>query len=208
MAPPAPSINSATLHAVLLPRIEGLRHFVERKIPRRFRPTICADDVLQDVWVAAYRTFPDFRPEGSNAVERWLTTIAARKLIDAFRAARCLKRAGSDRLQRDGDARLTSCSHLFANLRSPQRTPSREVHAAEAGHVILILLNVLNEPRRQAIKLHYIDGRSRAEIAREMGKTEAAVNSLLFHGLRQLRDLLGDAAKYFTDARSSDGHPT
>ncbi len=206
MAAPGSTVSSVTLHAALLPRIRELRHYVERNIPRRFRRTISADDVLQEVWVAAYRALADFRPEGPNAVERWLTTIASRKLIDALRAARCLKRAGGDR-ERGPDARLTSCSHLFDHLCSPERTPSRTIQATEAGHTVLILLNMLNEPRRQAVKLHYIDGRSRAEVARELGKTEAAVNSLLFHGLRQLRDLLGNPAKYFTDARSSDGVP-
>jgi RNA polymerase sigma-70 factor (ECF subfamily) len=200
-------LSEATLHEVLLPRIEGLRAHVRRKIPRRFRHVVGVDDVLQNVWIAAYRTVANFRERGPDSIDRWLTTIASTKLVDALRMARRVKRGGDRQLLHDSGARLTSMSGLFARLQSPQRTPSREMHAAEAGHMVLILLNTLKDARRRAIEMRYLEGRSHNEIARELGKSAAAVNSLLFHGLRELRDLLGAAGKYLTDARSSDAVP-
>ena len=67
-----------------------------------------------------------------------------------------------------------------------------------------IALSRLPNDRRTAIRMRYLEGRSRPEIARTMDKSEAAVNSLLFHGLRDLRRRLGDTARFFSDVRSSE----
>jgi RNA polymerase sigma factor (sigma-70 family) len=197
-------IDEQTLHEALLARINSLRNYVASKTPPRLRHIISPDDILQEVWIAAYRTISTFEANGPNPLDRWLTTIANSKLVDALRAARRLKRGGNRRLVRNAEAPLTSFSDLFAELRSPQQTPSSEFHAVEAAHAVLISLNRLNDSRRQAIEMRFIEGLSHKEIACKMGKSGAAVNSLLFHGLRQLRAMLGDAAKYFSDACSSD----
>ena len=197
-------IDEQTLHEALLVRINALRSYVASKTPPRLHHVISPDDILQEVWIAAYRTISTFNPDGPNALDRWLTTIANSKLVDALRAARRLKRGGNRRLARNAEGPLTSFSDLFARLRSPQQTPSSEFAAVEAAHAALISLNRLNDTRRRAIEMRFIEGLSHKEIARKMGRSGAAVNSLLFHGLRQLRGMLGDAAKYFSDARSSD----
>jgi len=199
----ASNLSRETLHHELLPRVAQLRRYVDRKIPGRLSATVSADDILQEVWMAAYRTASTFRPDGPNAIERWLTTIAKSKLVDAIRNARRLKRGGDRRCLRDARERLASFTELFARIQSPQKTPSGEFGAIEAGHAISIALNLLSEERRRAVYMHHIEGHSQKEIAREMGKTEAAVNSLLYNGLRELRSLLGEAAKYFSDVRSS-----
>lgn len=197
-------VDEQTLHEALLVRINALHNYVASKTPPRLRHIISPDDILQEVWVAAYRTISTFVPDAPDALDRWLTTIANSKLVDALRAARRLKRGGSQRLVRDAGGPLTSFSNLFARLRSPQQTPSSEFHAVETAHAVLISLNRLNDTRRRAIEMRFIEGLSHKEIAAKMGKSGAAVNSLLFHGLRQLRGMLGDAARYFSDARSSD----
>ncbi|GAG06746.1 unnamed protein product, partial [marine sediment metagenome] len=199
--------SQPVLHEVLIPRIELLRTYVQKKVPRRFRHVISADDVLQEVWIAAQRTVSAFEPRGSNAIDRWLQTIAKSKLIDALRTAQRLKRGGDRCLVRDAKARLTSLSSLFARLQTSQRTPSKEFQTSEAAHTLRILLNMLNAASRTAIELRYVNDLSHAEIAREMGRSEAAVNSLLYRGRRDLRELLGSASRYFSDTRSSEHGP-
>jgi RNA polymerase sigma factor (sigma-70 family) len=131
--------------------------------------------------------------------------ITNHKLLDALKTAGRLKRGGSARIARAADRRRTSLTDLFARVASPGRTPSRDVAAAEAAHAVQIALSGLLADRRRVIQMRYLEERSRSEIAREMGKSEAAVNSLLFHGLRDLRARLGDVVRFFSDARSSDG---
>jgi RNA polymerase sigma-70 factor (ECF subfamily) len=50
----------------------------------------------------------------------------------------------------------------------------------------------LPEAQREAIFAHYFHGQPLAEIARQMGRTTAAVMGLLHRGLVQLRTLLHD----------------
>jgi RNA polymerase sigma factor (sigma-70 family) len=200
-----PGLDRESLHRELLPRVAALRRYVHGRIPLRLRATISADDVLQDVWLSAYRTVSTFTPDGPDAVERWLMTIANSKLIDAIRWARREKRGGDREHIRDVQRRVSSLSNLFSRVRSPQRTPSSAFSTIENAHAISIALNHLSRDHRRAVYLRHIEGRSRKQIASDMETTEATVNSLLYHGLRELRLLLGDAAKYFSDARSSQG---
>jgi RNA polymerase sigma factor (sigma-70 family) len=196
------TLDRETLHRDLLPRVAGLRRYVHRKVPPRLRTMISADDVLQEVWLSAYRTVSSFRPDGPGAIDRWLERIANSELVDAIRWARCQKRGGDRGHVRDVQRRITSLSNLLACVRSPQKTPSSAFSTIENAHAISIALSRLREDRRRAVYLRHIEGRTHKEIASDMAKTEAAVNSLVYQGLRELRVILGDATKYFSDAQS------
>lgn len=196
-------LDRESLHRELIPRVARLRRYVHRQVPARLRTVISADDVLQEVWLAAYRTVSSFSPDGPAAVERWLETIANSKLVDSIRWARRQKRGGDRRHIRDIERRVSSLSNLFTRIQSPQKTPSSAFTTIENAHAISIALSCLREDRRRAVYLRHIEGRSQKEIASDMEKTEAAVNSLVYHGLRELRVILGDAAKYFSDAQSA-----
>ncbi len=77
----------------------------------------------------------------------------------------------------------------------------------EAAVAVRVALSGLPEPRRRVILMRHIEGRSREEIAREMQKSDAAVNSMLYQGMLELRGLLGEARRYFSDAKSSPEQP-
>lgn len=198
------TLSQDTLHQALLERLPQLRLFVHRKIPTRLASTVSADDVLQEVWIAAYRTLPTFVPDGPNAIDRWLMTIAKRKVANVIQAARAVKRGGGKTPIPAMQKILSSYVDLFARVRSPQQTPSGEFHTLEIGHAVAVALRRLSEDRRRAVYMRHIEGRPLKEIARLMEKTEASINSLLYHGLRDLQSLLGDAAKFFSDARTSE----
>ena len=188
---------------MLMQRAEGLRSILARKIPKRFRALIAVEDILQDVWIAAFRARTDFRPTDPGAFDRWLMVLTSRRLADALRTVGAMKRGGLQHILREGEYRRTSLADVFGRFASPDRTPSREVSAREAAHAVQIALSCLPEPRRRAVHMRYIEGRSRAEIARRMHKTDSAVNSLLYHGLRDLRERLGDACQFLSDGGSS-----
>ncbi len=197
------NLSRDSLHAELLPRVAQLRRYVHRRIPDRLRAAISADDVLQEVWMAAYQAVSSFTPDGPSAIERWLVTITNSKVADAIKAERRMKRGGDRHHIRVARARSKSLADLFMRVQSPQRTPSSEFGTLEAAQAISIALNALGGDRRQAIYMYHIEGRSYREIARELDKTETAVRGLLYHGRRELRSLLGDAAKFFSDVGAS-----
>jgi RNA polymerase sigma-70 factor, ECF subfamily len=196
----AAGLTRDALQVELVRCLPRLRNYLQRHIPAGLRPTLSAEDLLQEVWTAAYRTVEHFRGAGVDAIDRWLNTLAHAKLIDAVRAARCLKRGGDRRYVQWPATRVSSYGGVVRWLKSPQRTPSGTVHLADTAQRILMALAQLSERQRRAVELRYLEGVSRPGIARELDTTERAVKALLERGLERLRDALGSEAKYFTDA--------
>ena len=194
------TLTEAELQELLLTRANRLHRQAARKIPPRFKSVISAEDILQEVSIAAFRGLPSFRADRPDAFDRWMTTLVERKVVDACRAARTLKRGGGRPTVKNRRSRASSLADLFDRVASSGRTPSREVSAKEAVHAVQIALGSLPGDRRRAIWMRHIEGLSRAEIAKAMHKTDAAVNSLLFNGLRQMRRRLGQATAFFSNA--------
>ncbi len=200
----ATHVEKHELVDAILPRIGSLRRYVTRKVPDRFRASVSPDDILQETWIAAFRSISTFVPDGPDALDRWLTKIATTKLIDAVRTARAVRNGGDRRFVRNAQHRMASFGDLFARIQSRQRTPSSEVGTSEAIPAASVSLHSLSKVRRRVIEMRFVGGLTREEIAREMGKSKPAVNGLLYHGLRELRAIMGSASKYFSDMDSFD----
>ena len=198
------SLKQSNLHEVLIPRVRMLRAYLFRRVPASLKQTLAVDDILQEVWLAAYQSVHRFRPTGPDSVDHWLMTIAHSRLVDAVRHARRIKRGGDRRFVRDVTPNLTSFSSLFARLRAVQRTPSSDAHLIETAHAMQMAMSRLSDRQRQAVQLRFLQGLSRREIATRMSTTEKAVKELVHRGLHAMRDMLGSATKYFTDTRSVD----
>lgn len=201
----APPCDEIGFRLLLLDHAERLGSFVSSRIPAKHKTLIGVEDVLQDVWIAAFRGSHDFIPDGPDAFARWLTRIAERKLLDAVRHARAAKRGGDQSLAANGHDRSASFLDLFCCVAAVgQRTPSSEDAAREAAHAVQIALISLPDDYRNAVTMYHIEGRPRSEVARRMGRSLPAVNSLLYRGRRMLRQRLGPAGKFFTEVTSSE----
>jgi RNA polymerase sigma-70 factor (subfamily 1) len=197
-------IDKETLQRHLNAHAPQLHAFVDKRIPPKLRRTIVADDVMQEVWIAAFQNLDTFRLDGEGSVERWLTRIAERKLLNAIKAASAIKRGGGRAAEMEAMGKASSYLDLLAVASSPCRTPSSEAAIAEAKAAVQIALASLPDQRRRAVFLRHVKGMHRAEIAVAMSKTKPAVNSLLFHGLKQMRESMGPAAAFLTDADSAE----
>lgn len=196
-------LAESELQQALTARAARLRHWLAEKIPSYLQAVISVEDVLQEIWIAAFRSLPTFRQDRHDALDRWLTCIAQRITINGIKAATRLKRGGRQVFARPALNRASSLADLFANVASPGRTPSGEAAVAEAVDAVQIALASLPAARRQAIWMRYIEGQSCDAIARVMHRTKGAVNSLLFHGLNQLQVRLGKAENFLSSASSS-----
>jgi RNA polymerase sigma-70 factor (ECF subfamily) len=200
----ATGIDKLTLQGHLAKDGERLHRYIAAKVPSDLRSVISADDILQEVCIAAFRGASSFRADGPGALTRWMTTLANRKLLDALKSARALKRRGQYRDLRIAERRESSMIDLFARIAPHRRTPSSEAATKEAVQAVRTALAGLPDDRRQAVWMRHIEGRSVADVARAMRRTVPAVHSLLFRARMQLGERLGRASKYFTDARSSE----
>jgi len=176
-----------------------LLEYVGRRIPADLRASVGADDIAQQAHVEAYRNVARFTPRGERAFERWLWTIALRKLRDAIRLRRAAKRGGPRAEAALAGAGLEdSIVGLLDVLAGPGRTPSRQVARQEALDAIRAALDALDPPYREAIWLAHIESRPIAEVARHMGRSQRSVHGLLRRGLAQLRERLGRESRFLT----------
>jgi RNA polymerase sigma-70 factor (ECF subfamily) len=191
--------NAGLVQSQFMEQADRLHAFVQKRIPKRLQGVLAADDVLQEVWLSAFRAHPHFKDDSPDALDRWLTRIAERKLVDSIRRARRRKRGGADRFQPQDEWRRSSFVDLFVRLSSDGRSPSSESAAKEAVRAVQVALRTLPDSCRETVTMCHIEGRTRAEIAHITGRTPAAVNSLLYRGLRMLRDRLKPGERFFSD---------
>ena len=165
-----------------------LRLLARLHLDARLRGKPDPSDVVQQTLLQAHRALADFRG-GEAEQAAWLRQILARNLAHAVRdLGRAKRDVGRERsLEAALDA---SSARLEAWLAAEQSSPSQRVVRQEELLRLAEALAELPEAQREAVVLHYWQGRSLAEIGQELGRTPAAVAGLLHRGLKQLRGRL------------------
>lgn len=186
------------LSALLAESHGRMVRYVQAKIPGDIAGVVGAEDVVQEAHIAAFREIGRFEPRGEDSFERWLRTIALRRLRNAIRFHRQARRGG-------GAARIVvtpalerSAVMLLDMMQAADRTPSRTAAAGEAATAVSAALEALPDDYRAAVRLVYLEGRTVAEAAAVMRRTERAVHNLCFKARRRLRELLGDRSRFLS----------
>jgi RNA polymerase sigma-70 factor (ECF subfamily) len=163
-----------------------LRLLARLHLDRRLRGKIDPSDVVQQTLLQAYRALDQFHGEGEAELASWLRNILARQLTHA---ARDLGRGKRDiGRERSLDQALgQSSARLGAWLAADQSSPSRQAERNEQAVRLAAALELLPEAQREALVLHYWQGRTLPEIGRHLGRTPAAVAGLLHRGIKLLR---------------------
>jgi RNA polymerase sigma-70 factor (ECF subfamily) len=172
-----------------------LRAELARTIPARFRGCVSPDDVLQELRVGLLRAQVE-------AVQNWpayLKAAVRNSLLRVLRRAQSQRRGGT--LQARNLDPQTGFDGILSSVAESWGTPSRQLAGHEARQAIMVALTELPEAERIALCLCHFEGLSRKATAAEMGRTESAVNGLVYRALQRLRDLMGDPARFFSDVR-------
>ncbi|MFH0983568.1 MAG: sigma-70 family RNA polymerase sigma factor [Planctomycetota bacterium] len=174
-----------------------LRRFLLSKLDPASRRHIDPDDVLQDVYVAAFKAARRARFSGPGAFYKWLERIAHNRLKNCQRAFRQAKRnVGREMTPRRSPS--TSYPDLLARLSASDSTPSRHLAKAEAKVALMSCLARLTEDQRTAVTMRFLESRPVKEIAARLGKADTAVYMLLHRGLKALRESLGSLSRFLT----------
>ncbi len=119
----------------------------------------------------------------------WLRAILARHLADLARQF-APRRGGRERSL---EAALEqSSARLEAWLAAEDTPPIRRAERQEQLLRMAEGLARLPDDQRTALESRHLRGLAVAEVAREMGRSAAAVGSLLYRGLKTLREFLDD----------------
>ena len=158
----------------------------------RLRARLDPSDVVQQTMLQAHEARDQFR--GGTGVEyaAWLRRILARNLALAARA-NGRDRRDVDRERSIHEALDRSSARLEAWLAADQSSPSAKAERNENLLRLAEAMADLPEGQREAIRLHFLEGRTMTEVAKEIGRTSAAVAGLIQRGLKTLRASLDGA---------------
>lgn len=129
------------------------------------RDRALAEELTQETFVAAIRSSRRFSGRGDPV--NWVIGIARHRLADHFR-----------RLERQERGLINLASRGQLEAAMPWSDPDHEFAAALAA---------LPAMQRAAVVLHYLDDLPVREVARLLGRSEKAVESLLSRGRDALR---------------------
>lgn len=134
-----------------------------------------ADDVVQETFLRAFKSFDRFNP-GTNC-RAWLFTIMRNAFLNRVRAA------GREVLERDMDRHETERLSCAADVPSPEETLYQTVLHGDVDRALQDLPMVF----REAVILADLEGLSYREVADVLGCPIGTVMSRLSRGRRLLR---------------------
>ena len=162
-------------------RLSVLVHF---KLSPRAREFSEVEDVVQEVYLRAFRDLGRFHYESPGSFLRWLSAIADHAIVDRVRYLNRKRRAGDA-------APFRSASNPLGPEPADTRTPSRLFAQQEGVDRLLARLDALPDAYREAIVMAKIEGLSTVEMAERLGKSREAVALLVFRAVKRFRQIVG-----------------
>jgi RNA polymerase sigma-70 factor (ECF subfamily) len=188
--------DAMALQQLLLAYYQRLLDHITRHIPANVKGKISGEDILQQTYLQAFRSLDGFDPRSKYSFYAWLKKIADRLLIDAARRnGREIPASGA--IQRPpAGAADSSYAGLLSQVMDDDASPTTKMMAHEALRALHVALAGMEEDCREAIRLRYLEGRPRKEVARIMGRTESVVHHLCKKGRQYLREELQRLSRF------------
>ncbi|MBI5706618.1 MAG: sigma-70 family RNA polymerase sigma factor [Armatimonadetes bacterium] len=149
-----------------------------------------AEDLTQEAFYRAYRSFPDY--EGDKPFENWIFRIVTRLFLDLLRARKRRVQAMSydAPLQREG-----SDDTVFFDMADQSPSAEQILLGGSFSEELQAALDALSEEQRTLITLADIEQMPYKDIAAIMGKPVGTIRSRLHRAHKQLRARVEAARK-------------
>ena len=142
-----------------------------------------AEDLCQEVFLRIYRARKGYRPKAKFST--WLFTIANNLALNHLR-----RKGRNQSLSLGGVSGSQPVSPVAKHLEGREGTPSAQMRQTELSDLVRDALGTLNEDQKMAVLLNKFEEMSYAEIGDVMGRSPAAIKSLLARARNQLREQL------------------
>lgn len=160
------------------------------QIGRRLQGKVDAADVVQDVFLGAYRDFAQFRGATEKELLGWLRQILAYVLANLVRHYQGTQRRDV-RLERQLTVELDQSSQaLDRGLVAAQSSPSQQAVRREQSVLLAEALARLPEPWRDLLILRHLEGLTFPEVAERLARTLDSVKKQWPRALTSLRRVM------------------
>jgi RNA polymerase sigma-70 factor (ECF subfamily) len=163
-----------------------LRRLAERQLDGRVAVRVDASDIIQQTFLEAHRSFPQFAGRDARDLAAWLRGILDHKAAGAVRDHARLQKRDVRRERPVDDCRGDSAPGK-QELEAGHSSPSQKAVRREEEERLTEALAALPEDQREAVRLRHLEGRPLDEIARRLGRTAAATAGLIKRGMQALR---------------------
>jgi RNA polymerase sigma-70 factor (ECF subfamily) len=163
-----------------------LRRLAERQLGGRVAVRVDASDVIQQTFLEAHRSFPQFAGRDARELAAWLEAILDHNVAGAIRDHALLQKRDVRREQSLDDSRGEGAP-LKQELDAGLSTPSQKAIRGEEEQRLAGALSALPDDQREAVRLRHLQGWPLADIARHLGRTPSATAGLIKRGMQALR---------------------
>lgn len=177
-----------------------VRGRIAPKITGYLRPFLDEDDVMQVTYLEVVTRFETFTSGDANGFLAWMTRLAENNLIDAVRMIEADKRPNPrNRVETAGkQSGGEPMQSLIEMIGVTVTSPSKAAAGQEIKNALSAVLDRLPADYATVIKLYDLQGRSAAELAAELNRSEGAIYMLRARAHDRLRDLLPSESKFFS----------
>ncbi len=173
--------NSAALDDLFRRHHDHLLMAVRLRLGPRLRGVLESGDILQSVALEAFRELDGFEPRGQGSFRRFLNHLVLNKIRDRARHFEAQKRSGTEPLTPEHleDAATAGTGNYL--------DPNGRFEQLEAE------IRRLPDDLQEVLILRAVDGLPSAEVAQQLGKSDAAVRKMYSRGIAQLAMRLEDS---------------
>ena len=166
-----------------------LRLLARLQFPAKLRGKLEDSDIIQQTLLHAHQALGSFRGNSDAEMAAWLRQILTRNLIHALRDyGRARRDVARERSL--NNALDDSSARIEAWIVADQSSPSERVQRTEQLLRLADAVGSLPDAQREAIEMHYWQGKPLSDIASHLGRSSTAVGGLLHRGLKKLRSQL------------------
>ena len=164
----------------------NLHRLAERQLDGRIAARAAASDIVQQTFLEACRSFPQFAGRDTRELVAWLQRILDHKIAGAIRNHAQLQKRNVGRERSIDDSHGGGAS-LKQDLDANISSPSQKAIRGEDAERLAQALAVLPDDQREAVRLRHLEGWALADIALRLGRTPAATAGLIKRGMKVLR---------------------
>jgi RNA polymerase sigma-70 factor (ECF subfamily) len=163
----------------------ALHRLAERQLEGRIAVRVDASDIIQQTFLEAHRSFPQFAGQDPRELTAWLRGILDHKVASAIRDHTLLQKRNLGRERSLDDSQ--GGGPLKQDLDAGHSSPSQKAIRGEEEERLLQALSALPADQGEAVRLRHLEGWPLADIAQYLGRTPAATAGLIKRGMQALR---------------------